>query len=664
MEKNYYFVNSDLSSDKTKQENIDAWLKTQQTDFYQAQIAQERDYCFWCDMVETAKPNSRTSYTSMAYTLNDPNMLNSAAKSNFILAEDEVLYIHTLSVVRDGKVIDKLNDINVKVLDYVRDENQASFNDEKKVTVLIRDLHLNDIFIIETSTELKYQEDSIRNQFFRWIYTYPNSYWAYGKYRFELKNETGQQLEVNYNYFRDDEGKIIEKEREIVENQKSYVIEKNSYIGKDPNELELLPFIDFTTQKTYPEITKTVSDLYQKFYQVDVTDFAADFIAELDELPSLQHKIRHAIDFVQKEVYYLYNEAEMDGHEPQPAEVTYNTKQGDCKAKTLLLKVLLDYLGVDSEFILVSYDRDIFLPVYAPSPFNFNHAILKINYENQVYFVDATINNDQGFLENRQKNSFMYYLEIKEGTELQKQEPFQDQVPSVEEIVRCDVKENKGYVTFERKLRGRMANGSREMFKNDSIKDIINRYNFATYSNMTLYKKYEENEIDKYFSDESIKIVEDNKELNELSIIYKATISDPYIVENKNRFLHYWNWGNFIDDGAEKHFHKDFPYWVDRNVIKMEIHLTTDKSIDQQESFTRQECDINSKYLQHRVTKKIMKNGASTYLEYKPYHNLTISGEVLKDYVKVNKEILNSNWGIGIDIIEDSIFKKIGKLFK
>ncbi|AIS61254.1 transglutaminase family protein [Listeria ivanovii] len=664
MGKDYYFLDSALSSAESKQENIDAWLETQQTDFYQAQIAQERDYCFWCKMVETAKPTSRKSYTSMAYTLNDPNMLNSAAKSNFILAEDEVLYIHTLSVVRDGKVIDKLNDINVKVLDYVRDENQASFNDEKKVTVLIRDLHLNDIFIIETSTELKYQEDSIRNQFFRWIYTYPNSYWAYGKYRFELKNETGQQLEVNYNYFRDDEGNILEKEKEFVENQKSYVIEENSYIGKNPNELELAPFIDFTTQKTYPEITKTISDLYQKFYQVDVTDFAADFTSELDELPSLQHKIRHTIDFVQKEVYYLYNEAEMDGHEPQPAEVTYNTKQGDCKAKTLLLKVLLDYLGVDSEFVLVSYDRDIFLPVYAPSPFNFNHAILKINYENQVYFVDATINDDQGFLENRQKNSFMYYLEIKEGTELQKQEPFQDQVPSVEEIVRCDVKENKGYVTFERKLRGRMANGSREMFKNDSVKDIINRYNYAIYSNMTLYKKYEENEIDKYFSDESIKIVEDNKELNELSIIYKATISDPYIVENKKRYLHFWSWGNFIDDAAEKHFHKDFPYWVDRNVIKMEIHLTTDKPIDQQDSYTRQECNIKSKYLQHRVTKKVMKNGASTYLEYKPYHNLTISGEDLKDYVKANKEILNSNWGIGIDIIEDGLFKKIGKLFK
>ncbi|MBC2133766.1 transglutaminase family protein [Listeria innocua] len=664
MTKEYYFIKPELSSPETKQENISSWLDTQDTDFYNAQIGQERDYCFWCDIVETAKTNSRESYTSMAYTLNDPNMLNSAAKTNFILAEDEVLYIHTLSVIRDGKVIDKINDINVKVLDYVRDENQASFNDEKKVTVLIRDLHLNDIFLIETTIERKYEESSIRNQFFRWIYSAPNSYWAYGKYRFELKNETGQNLETNFHYFRDEAGAILDKEKVIIENSQSYTIEKEDYIGNDPKEFELTPFIDFVTEKTYPEITKAISDVYQKFYQVDLASFAGDLVSELDALPSLKHKIRHAIDFVQKEIYYLYNETEMDGHEPQAAEVTYQTKQGDCKAKTVLLKVILDYLEVDSELILVNYGSDVFLPVYTPSPFNFNHAILKVTDDNQVYFIDATMSSDQGFLANRQRNSFMYYLEIKPGTELQKQEPFQDRTPSVEEIFRCDVKGNEAEVVFERKLRGGMANGSREMFKNESNKDIVNRYNFAIYSNMTLYKKYEENEIDKHFNNTSIQIVEDNKEMNEISLVYKATITDPYIVENKKRFLHFWSWGNFIDDGAEKHFHKDFPYWVDRNIIKMEIHLTTDHSIDQTDSYTRQECDIKSKYLNHRVTKKIHKNGASCYLEYRPYHNLTISGKDLEEYIKANKKVLDSNWGIGIDIIEDGLFKKLGKLFK
>ncbi|HAK1622391.1 TPA: transglutaminase family protein, partial [Listeria monocytogenes] len=663
MTKEYYFIKPELSSPETKQENIDAWLKTQDKAFYDSQIAQERDYCFWCNIVETAKPNSRTSYTSMAYTLNEPNMLNSAGKTSFILSEEEVLYIHTLSVVRDGKVIDKLDDINVKVLDYVRDENQASFNDEKKVTVLIRDLHLNDIFVIETSIERKYEESSIRNQFFRWIYSAPNSYWAYGKYRFELKNETEKKLETNFHYFRDEVGTILEKDKVMVPHNESYTIEKENYIGEDPKELEIVPFIDFVTEQTYPEITTTISDIYQKFYQVNLADFAADLVTELDALPSLDHKIKHAIDFVQKEVYYLYNEAEMDGHEPQAAEVTYTTKQGDCKAKTVLLKVILDYLGVDSDLILVNYDSDIFLSVYTPSPFNFNHAILKITHEGQVYFVDATMSNDQGILANRQKNSFIYYLEIKAGTELQKQEPFEDEVPTVEENFRCDVKGNVAEVVFERKLRGGMANGSREMFKNESNKEVINRYNYTTYKCMTLYKNFEENEIEQHFSNTSVQIVEDNKDLNELSIVYKATITDPYEVEKKNRYLHFWNYGNFIDDAAEKHFHKDFPYWIDRNRIKTEVHLTTDKSIDQQEHYTCQECDIKSKYLKHRMTKKIHKNGASCYIDYRPYRNLTIKGKELEEYIKANKQVLDSNWGIGIDIIEDGLFKKLGKLF-
>ncbi|MBS9349561.1 transglutaminase family protein [Listeria welshimeri] len=664
MTNKYYFIKPELSSPETKQENIDLWLKTQDKTFYDAQIAKERDYCFWCNIVETAKPNSRTSYTSMAYTLNDAGMLNTTGKTSFILSEEEVLNIHTISVVRDGKVIDKLGDINVKVLDYVRDENQASFNDEKKVTVLIQDLHLNDIFIMETSIECKYEESSIRNQFFRWIYSRPNSYWAYGKYLFELKNETEKNLEANFHYYRDEAGSILEKDKLIIEHNQSYTIEKENYIGEDAKELEVTPFIDFATEQTYPEITKTISNLYQKFYQVNLTDFAADLVAELDALPSLDHKIKHAIDFVQKEVYYLYNEAEMDGHEPQAAEVTYKTKQGDCKAKTVLLKVILADLGVDSEIILVNYGSDIFLPVYTPSPFNFNHAILKITHNNKVYFIDATMSNDQGFLANRQKNSFMYYLEVKAGSELQKQEPFQDEIPAIEEKFYCDVKGNVAEVIFDRTLRGRIANQVREMIKNDSIKDIIYRYNFTIYSNMALDTKYGENEINNYFSNTSIEIVKDNKDLNEISLIYKATISEPYKIADNKRFLHFWSRGNFVDNEASKHFNKDIPYWIDRNHIKTEIHLMTDHSINQTEPYTRQECDIKSKYVKHRVTKKISKQGASCYIDCQSYHNLTLSGKELDDYAKANKEILNSNWGIGIDIIEDGLFKRLSQLFK
>lgn len=70
----------------------------------------------------------------------------------------------------------------------------------------------------------------------------------------------------------------------------------------------------------------------------------------------------------------------------------------------------------------------------------------------------------------------------------------------MEEVVYCDVKDNVVEIIFERKLCGGMVNGLWEMFKNDFNKDIINWYNFLIYSNMILYKKYEENEVDSYFS--------------------------------------------------------------------------------------------------------------------------------------------------------------------
>ncbi|MEG7763028.1 transglutaminase family protein, partial [Listeria monocytogenes] len=105
-----------------------------------------------------------------------------------------------------------------------------------------------------------------------------------------------KKLEANFHYFRDEAGTILEKDKVMVEHNESYTIEKEDYIGEDAKELEITPFVDFVTEQTYPQITKTISDIYQKFYQVNLAEFAADIVTELDALPTLDHKIKHAID--------------------------------------------------------------------------------------------------------------------------------------------------------------------------------------------------------------------------------------------------------------------------------------------------------------------------------------------------------------------------------
>lgn len=123
-----------------------------------------------------------------------------------------------------------------------------SFNDEKKVIVFICDLYLNDIFIVEMIIECKYEESSICNDFFCWIYFVLNFYWVYGKYCFELKNEMEKKLEVNFYYFWDEVGVILEKDKVMVEYNEFYIIEKEDYIGEDVKEFEIILFVDFVME--------------------------------------------------------------------------------------------------------------------------------------------------------------------------------------------------------------------------------------------------------------------------------------------------------------------------------------------------------------------------------------------------------------------------------
>ena len=56
----------------------------------------------------------------------------------------------------------------------------------------------------------------------------------------------------------------------------------------------------------------------------------------------------------------------MNGHKPQEPSITFQNKQGDCKAKCTLLKVILDYIGVESSIVLVNYNADFYLKYYLP----------------------------------------------------------------------------------------------------------------------------------------------------------------------------------------------------------------------------------------------------------------------------------------------------------
>jgi hypothetical protein len=53
----------------------------------------------------------------MAYSLNQPDTLKGASVSEQILEENEMYFVHRISVFRNGELIDKIPDTTFKIID-------------------------------------------------------------------------------------------------------------------------------------------------------------------------------------------------------------------------------------------------------------------------------------------------------------------------------------------------------------------------------------------------------------------------------------------------------------------------------------------------------------------------------------------------------------------
>lgn len=108
--------------------------------------------------------------------------------------------------------------------------------------------------------------------------------------------------------------------------------------------------------------------------------------------------ITAAIRFVQDDIRYLGIEMGRNSHEPhQPADVLAQ-RWGDCKDKSFLLAALLRELGVEAYPALVNTKLRHELDAQLPSPFLFDHVITQVIANGKTYWVDGTLSDQGGTL--------------------------------------------------------------------------------------------------------------------------------------------------------------------------------------------------------------------------------------------------------------------------
>jgi hypothetical protein len=637
-----------------------------ESDFSNKQVEEGRDFCYLLDKVYYTSDNENSEYACVAYTLNEPSNLESASVKDVVVEENETYIIHRISVLREGVLIDKIADTKIKVLDSENQSEGGILSSNKKVNITIKDLRLYDVLITEDSRVKVFTDrDFMRKEFLKYVYVTPSTYWAYGNYKFTFINDRKDPIAYKKAFFRDDEGNVLEPEIKHLKKGERFIIEKQDYINFFDTNREIAPFIDFATDSSWVDLANYIAPLYEEIYsKASLKEFAPKLVEKLDAIADKDEQLQFAIDYVQNHVYYIFNADEMNGHKPQEPSVTYENKQGDCKAKSVLLKVVLDYINVDSSVVLVNFNTDHYITHYLPSLLTFNHVILKINYKGETYFIDATSRDEFGLIENRGFIYFLHYLEVKQNQGLQIREPHKFSYYGINEKVDFSAQNSIGKLKLVTTYKGNRANYMRKYFKNTNKREIVDSWNNFLFYTLNYSNDRNGTDIRTIFKDAVIEIVSDDKKLNEFTIQYNAEIENPYFTDQQqNRFLMYFD-RNMVKNGARDFMHTDIPFWHNFDNEKYEVNLLTDQKIDTQEKYTIQESTINNPYFDYTSRKKVTKNGASIYIDYKPLVNLEIPQKDFEEFRNAHHTVADSNFGIGIDIIEQGLLNMLKYSFK
>jgi transglutaminase-like putative cysteine protease len=182
--------------------------------------------------------------------------------------------------------------------------------------------------------------------------------------------------------------------------------------------------------------------------------------------------------FVQDEVRYLAINNEGHALSPHPPRMVLAQRFGDCKDKTYLLLHLLRARGIDALPMLVHTGDKAFLAEHAPTPYAFDHVILRATIDGKVYFLDATYAQQGGTLATQAQPDYRFGLVLTpETTELEAIPLPPQTVPDERsETIISVASDGSALLDVTTTFAGGRADDMRDELTSDSPKEIGERY--------------------------------------------------------------------------------------------------------------------------------------------------------------------------------------------
>ncbi len=179
--------------------------------------------------------------------------------------------------------------------------------------------------------------------------------------------------------------------------------------------------IDYTALPDWSGIAAPISDFYMKSYPLG-PEWDAKLRTIRDENATDEERVIAALRAVQNDLRYVSLSIGDGSLLARLPAVTTASGFGDCKDKALLLRTMLDKMGIEAYVALTDLDEGHALPDAKPMLWAFDHAIVKVVVNDTTYWMDPTASHEGGDIYQSSTPDYGYALPLT-GPNQQQLEP-------------------------------------------------------------------------------------------------------------------------------------------------------------------------------------------------------------------------------------------------
>lgn len=319
------------------------------------------------------------------------------------------LVIHHIRVVRAGQAINALRPSEIKVIQREDELNEQLFNGTLSAVVLLNDVRPGDV--IDYAYSVNGDNPVLAGRYADVVGLSHSD--TVALLRVRLLWPAARKLSMRSQQT-DLQPSVTQGADEV-----EYVWERRNspgieYEDSTPSWFDPAPYVQLSEFETWADVARWAAPLYAPG---ELSPALRAQIEEWRRLPDAEARLLAARRFVQDEVRYLGIELGTYSHTPTKPSKVFERRFGDCKDKTLLLITMLNELGIGARPALVNTDGRRALDEWQPSPYSFDHVIVRAELNGKTYWLDPTISYQRGTLANVSTPDYERALVVNDDTQ-------------------------------------------------------------------------------------------------------------------------------------------------------------------------------------------------------------------------------------------------------